>query len=172
MSATNYVVILPKDPKYELPNDSQIAFLSYAGKFSRRRQRHRLPKLWSVREDGYRSDGCRNRSWSKRSKQDVLLLHMRIWHVWKGNILFLHRKLKAESIFYNFVFIDWHMKCTSSYDPSPVLPEWSLEWLEAVEGFPRTPCSKIQGRSERLLNCWNMNELWIKWNKNVHTFEL
>ena len=37
MSATNYVVILPKDPKYELPNDSQIAFLSYAGKFSRRR---------------------------------------------------------------------------------------------------------------------------------------
>ena len=37
MSATNYVAILPKDLKYELPNDSQIVFQSYAGKFSRRR---------------------------------------------------------------------------------------------------------------------------------------
>ena len=37
MAATTSLTILPMDPKFELPNDSQLAYWSYAGKFSHRR---------------------------------------------------------------------------------------------------------------------------------------
>ena len=34
MAATTKFLVLPMDPKFELPNDSQLAYWSYAGKFS------------------------------------------------------------------------------------------------------------------------------------------
>ena len=36
-ASTSSFAILPKNPKYELPNDSQLAYWSLAGKFSHRR---------------------------------------------------------------------------------------------------------------------------------------
>ena len=52
----------------------------------------------------------------------------------------LFSSLTNENEFFSItVFTDWHLKCTAKHDQILVLPEWSPECSEDVEGLPRTP---------------------------------
>ena len=115
---------MPTDPDYELPNNSQLAYWSYATKVSHRRNDTKYRDFDQFVEMTSNLTFIEVVPDPKDPNKDFVFCTSE--KGMSGKVTF--SPLTNENDFVSStVFTDWHLKCTTRCDQSLVLPEWSPE---------------------------------------------